>query len=87
MSYLGLSSSPDRRLSKSRYCRQFRCDGKDSVIGGSLRDRERLGLYDEYCDNSTGLQHLRVRYYDPATVIFLGRNPLASGPGCRLGGR
>jgi RHS repeat-associated protein len=37
-----------------------------------------FGYAGQYTDAETGFQHLRARYYDPATAQFLSRDPLAT---------
>ncbi|HEY3567277.1 MAG TPA: DUF6531 domain-containing protein [Thermoanaerobaculia bacterium] len=37
-----------------------------------------FGYAGQYTDAETGFQHLRARYYDPATAQFLTRDPLAT---------
>ncbi len=46
--------------------------------GGSGSLANEFDFAGQQTDGSTGLQYLRARYYDPATGVFLSRDPLAS---------
>ncbi len=52
--------------------------GAVSASSGSLANF--FEFAGEQVDDSTDLQYLRARYYDPATGRFLGRDPLNSSP-------
>jgi RHS repeat-associated protein len=50
---------------------------KTSSSGSQANEFDFAG---QQTDGSTGLQHLRARYYDPATGTFASRDPLLSAP-------
>ena len=48
--------------------------GEPTVTGSLANEFDFAG---QQTDGSTGLQYLRARYYDPATGVFLSRDPLS----------
>ncbi len=52
--------------------------GEPTVTGSLANEFDFAG---QQTDASTGLQYLRARYYDPATGVFLSREPLERAPG------
>jgi RHS repeat-associated protein len=53
--------------------------GREPTVTGSLANE--FDFAGQQTDGSTGLQYLRARYYDPATGVFLSREPLERLPG------
>ncbi len=51
--------------------------GEPTATGSLANEFDFAG---QQTDGSTGLQYLRARYYDPATGVFVSRDPLASSP-------
>ena len=52
--------------------------GEPTATGSPANEFDFAG---QQTDGSTGLQYLRARYYDPATGVFVSREPLAVDPG------
>ena len=58
----------------------YQCDVYGEVTGGSGSLSNEFDFAGQQTD-PTGLQYLRARYYDPATGVFLSREPLERLPG------
>ncbi len=60
--------------------KSYQYDVYGEVTGGSGSLANEFGFAGQQTDASTGLQYLRARYYDPASGVFLSRDPLVSLP-------
>ena len=60
--------------------KSYQYDVYGEVTGGSGSQANEFDFAGQQTD-PTGLQYLRARYYDPASGVFLSREPLAVAPG------
>ncbi len=60
--------------------KSYQYDVYGQVTGGSGSLANEFDFAGQQTDGSIGLQYLRARYYDPATGVFLSRDPLAQLP-------
>ena len=63
----------------------YQYDVYGEVTGGSGSLANEFDFAGQQTD-ATGLQYLRARYYDPASGVFLSREPLACSSSCMLNG-